>query len=310
MVKSVDLSVAIPLYNEEGTVPELYHRLTTVLKSTKLNFEIICVNDGSLDKTLDCLTALQKKDPHLKILSLSRNFGHEAAATAALEHTSGQTVILMDGDLQDPPELIPALLEKINQGYDVVFARHTSRHDPVWKKFVIGAFYLVIEKLSHYKLPTNAGIFSAMRRPAVQVLCALSERNRYLAGLRTWIGFRQIGVDYIKERRFQGAPKQSFTRLLKMGLDAVFSFSYIPLRLTAILGLLVSFGAFLAILQVLYQKFVTNTAILGWTSELISILLIGGVQLITLGIIGEYLGRIYDEVKRRPYYIVSQKYGF
>lgn len=309
-MKQTEISVAIPLHNEESNIAELYRRLKAVLQSLNRTYEVVLVNDGSTDATLEGLEKIRTKDKTIKIVCLSRNFGHEAAVTAALDHTTGQIVVLMDGDLQDAPEFIPSLLSKIDQGYDIVYAVHKKRSDPPFRKFLIQGFYYVIDKVASYKLPIDVGAFSAMRRPVVDILSTFKEHNRYVAGLRSWVGFRQIGVEYEKQARFSGRPPQTFRKLFKMGMDALFSFSYFPLRLATLLGMVVSFVAFLGIIYVLYQKLVAGTAILGWSSPLIAILFIGGVELIILGIVGEYLGRIYDEVKRRPYYIVSEKRGF
>ena len=305
-----ELSIAVPLYNEEKNVEELYRRLESVLAQITKNYEVVVANDGSRDQTLAKLSELVNKNNHWHVISLSRNFGHEAAVTAALDHTKGDVVVLMDGDLQDAPEFIPTLLSKMNEGYDVVFAQHDKRKDPIFKKFLFKIFYLFMDKLSSYRTPLDVGAFCAMRRPVVNVLSSLSERNRYVAGLRAWVGFRQVGVLYEKQARFAGKAPQTISKLFRMGFDAIFSFSYVPLRLTTFLGAAVMMGAFLAVLNVLYQKYIAHTAIVGWSGPMLSILIIGGAQLLILGIVGEYLGRIYDEVKRRPYYIVSEKIGF
>ncbi len=309
-MKNSDLSIAVPFYNEEKNIHEFFKRTIAVLSELKKSYEIVAVDDGSKDDTQEALLELQKKDKNIKIVSLSRNFGHEAAVTAALDNTSGDVVVLMDGDLQDAPEFIPTMLEKIDEGYDVVFAQHDKRKDPSSRKFLFKSFYYLMDKLSSYKFPLEVGAFSVMTRPVVDVLSQMTEQNRYVAGLRAWVGFKQTAVVYEKQARFAGTAPQTFTKLLKMGLDALFSFSYVPLRLATFLGLFVSLLAFLAIAYVLLQKLVFGTAILGWASPLVSTLFIGGVQLIILGIIGEYLARIYDEVKRRPYYVISKKTGF
>ncbi|KKU92440.1 MAG: Glycosyl transferase, family 2 [Microgenomates group bacterium GW2011_GWA1_48_10] len=309
-MEKTELSIATILHNEEANVVELHRRLSTVLKTLNKTHEIILVDDGSTDRTLDKLKTLRQKDRSIKIISLSRNFGIEAAATAALDHTSGEMVVLMDGDLQDAPEFIPSLLNKIGQGYDVVYAQHPKRKDTLVKQALFGSFYRLMDKLADYKFPVDVGHFSVMRRPVVDVLTQMTERNRFIAGLRAWVGFKQTGILYEKQARFAGKPPQTFKKLLKMGFDALFSFSYIPLRVATLMGLLVAIGTIIVIINVLYQKFVVNTAIIGWAGPMLSILIIGGVQLFILGIIGEYLARIYDEVKRRPYYIVSEKIGF
>lgn len=305
------LSIAVPFYNEEKNISEFFRRTLAVLEKINLPAEVIAVDDGSTDGTYEELEKIRTRFKNLKIITLSRNFGHEAAVTAALDCTSGQKVVLMDGDLQDEPEFIPSLLEKLDkEGFDVAFAKHDKRSDPAARKFLFKFFYKVMNRLSSHKLPLEAGAFSAMTRPVVEELSKMTEQNRYVAGLRSWVGFKQIGVPYEKKARFAGKPPQTFSKLVKMGLDALFSFSYVPLRLATLLGLIVAFLAFLVIVNALLQKLVFGTAILGWASPLVSTLFLGAVQLIILGIIGEYLARIYDEVKRRPYYVVKGKIGF
>ncbi len=309
-MNNLSLSVAVPFYNEEQNVEEFYRRVSVVLKDLGKSYEIVAVDDGSRDTTLAKLESIHERDKNVRVVSLSRNFGHEAAVTAALDNTSGETVVLMDGDLQDAPEFIPNLLAKLNEGYDVVLATHDKRRDPLLRMFLFRSFYLLMDRLASYKMPANVGAFSVMRRPVVDILVSLSERNRYVAGLRAWVGFRQTELVYEKQERFAGKPPQTFRKLLAMGFDALFSFSYVPLRAATIFGLLISLGAIAGILDVFYQKFISHTAILGWSGPMLSILIVGGGQLIILGIIGEYIGRIYDEVKHRPYYVVSQKIGF
>lgn len=304
------LSIAVPLFNEEKNVGELYRRLRVVLEKIGGTYEIVFANDGSTDGTLEKLLELRKKDKDVKIVSLSRNFGQQAAVTAALDHTSGEIVVTMDADLQDPPELLPRFLEKIHEGFDVVYGVSRTRNDPFLRKFLFKAYYRVMDRLSSFPLPENVGIFAVMRRPVVDTLLSISERNRFLPALRAWVGYKQVGIPYEKPARFAGKAPQTLSKLLRMGLDALFSFSYVPLRLATILGILVTGGAFLVALNVLYQKYIAHTAIVGWSGPMLSVVIIGGAQLVILGIVGEYLGRIYDEVKRRPYYIVSQKIGF
>ncbi len=303
-------SVLVPIYNEENNLPELYRRLIPVLSSLKEAYEIIFVDDGSLDESANVLEGLAKTDKGVKIITLSRNFGQQAAVTAGLENALGEIVITLDADLQDPPELLPQFIKKLQKGYDVVYGVSKGRHDPPLRKFFFNLYYQIMKKLSSYPIPQNAGIFAVMRQPIVASLMSMTEQNRFLPAMRSWVGFKQVGIPYEKPNRFAGKENQSFFKLFKMGFDALLSFSNFPLRWATILGLIISFIALIAIFDVLYQKFVTKAAIIGWSSTLISILFIGAVQLLTVGLIGEYLGRIYDEVKRRPYYIVSKKTGF
>lgn len=303
-------SIVVPAYNEENNLPELYRRLKAVLKAQNEIYEIIFVNDGSTDRSLEILRNLAKADKKIKIVSLSRNFGQQAAVTAGLENSSGEIVTTLDADLQDPPEFLPNFWAKLTEGYDVAYGVSTTRNDPFFRKSLFEIYYRIMNRLSSYPLPKNVGIFAVMRRPVVTILLSINEQNRWLPALRSWVGFRQVGISYEKPSRFAGQPPQTFRKLLKMGLDALFSFSYIPLKLATFLGLLVTIVAFFIGLDVVYQKYITHTAIVGWSGPILTIVIIGGAQLIILGIIGEYLGRIYDEVKRRPYYIVSEKIGF
>ncbi|MBI4099910.1 glycosyltransferase family 2 protein [Candidatus Microgenomates bacterium] len=303
-------SVIIPVYNEENNLPELYRRLVAIFKSLDKPYEIVFVDDGSVDRSAKILARLARGNSRVKVITLSRNFGQQAAVTAGLENCSGEIITTMDADLQDPPELLPKLLSKIATGYDVVYGVSATRRDPPLRKFLFNSYYWLMERLSSYPLPQNVGIFAVMRRPIVETLLTLGERNRWLPALRSWVGFRQIGISYEKPARFSGRSPQTVGKLFKMGFDALFSFSYLPLRLATILGLIVTLLVFFVGLDVLYQKFVAHTAITGWSGPMLSIVIIGGAQLIILGIIGEYLGRIYDEVKRRPFYIISQKHGF
>lgn len=306
----IQYSVIVPVYNEEKNLFEFYRRITPVLKSQGKSYEIIFVDDGSLDKSAQVLKNLTKKDKSVKIISLSRNFGQQAAITAGLESAKGEILFTLDADLQDPPELLPQFIAKMSQGYDVVYGISKIRNDPLFRKFLFNLYYLVIEKLSAYPLPKNVGIFALMRRPVVDILLSFQEQNRWFPALRSWVGFKQVGILYEKPERFAGQSPQTFGKLFKMGLDALFSFSYIPLRLATLLGIIVTIVAFLIGLDVVYQKYIAHTAITGWSGPMLSIVIIGGAQLIILGIIGEYLGRIYDEVKRRPYFIVAGKIGF
>lgn len=309
-MKKLNYSIVVPIFNEAGNINELYRRVSKEMQKTGHDFEFIFVNDGSSDNSLEILEALNKTDKRVKTVSLSRNFGQQAAVSAGLENASGDIVATIDADLQDPPELLPAFFAKIDQGFDVVYGVSKTRKDPIIRKLLFNLYYLVMDRLSSYPLPKHVGIFAVMRRPVVETLLSVSEHNRWLPALRSWVGFKQTGIEYEKPKRFSGKPPQTFGKLFTMGLDALFSFSYIPLRLATFLGILVTILAFFIGLDVVYQKYFAHTAITGWSGPMLSIVIIGGAQLIILGIIGEYLGRIYDEVKRRPYYVVSGKVGF
>jgi dolichol-phosphate mannosyltransferase len=303
-------SIIVPVYNEEKNLPELYNQLTVALEILSKPWEIVFVNDGSIDASEQIIKKLVRQDKFVKAIFLSRNFGQQAAITAGLANSSGEIVAIMDADLQDPPEVMLKLFSQLDKGYEVAYGASVNRNDPLIRKFFFNLYYQLMQKFSSYPIPPNAGIFAAMRRNVATSILTMQEQNRFLPAMRAWVGFKQVGVPYEKPNRFAGKENQSFLKLFKMGFDALLSFSNFPLRWATILGIIVSFIAVILIINVLYQKFVTGAAILGWASTLISILFMGAVQLLTIGLIGEYLGRIYDEVKNRPYYIISKKEGF
>lgn len=305
---SIKISVVIPVFNEEGNIPILYKRLKKTLNNISRNHEIIFVNDGSTDKTLTQIKKIRKKDRKVKFLSFSRNFGHMPAVTAGLKSASGTKVVLMDADLQDPPEIIEKMYRQSQKGYEVVYGIKTKRKEKALKKFLFSAFYRILDKISAYKMPLDAGTFSLINRRVINILTNLEEKNMYFSGLRSWVGFKQKGIAYEREKRFAGKPA-SFRKLLKLAMDGFVSFSYIPLRIASFLGFIFAFFAFLMIIFVIITRIFFQWGIVGWASTLSAVLFIGGVQLITLGIIGEYLARIYDQVKNRPEYIISGKGG-
>jgi dolichol-phosphate mannosyltransferase len=268
------------------------------------------VDDGSTDGSSGVLASFGAEDPRLKVLWLSRNFGHQTALSAGLDHASGEAVVLMDGDLQDPPEVVPRLVAKWREGYQVVYAVKEKRKESLLKRAAFRLFYRLISRLSNVDLPVDAGIFSVLDRRTVEILRSMPERNRYVSGLRAYAGGRQTGVRFERAARHAGQPRQTPRKLMRLALDALFSFSYVPLRAATVAGFVVSAFAFLVLGVVLWKKLVSHEAILGWASLMSAILLIGGVQLVTVGIIGEYIGRIFDEVKGRPYYVVDRKLGF
>lgn len=305
----VKLSVVVPIFNEGKNIPELVRRLRVTLNKIKISYEVIFIDDGSKDESLSTLIELRKKDRRIKIISFSRNFGHMQAVSAGLRNASGKFVVLMDGDLQDPPELIPKMLDKIKEGYDVVYGVKKKRKEGFFRRFLFSSFYRILSSVSSYEMPIDAGTFSAISRVVVNILINIPERNKYISGLRAWVGFSQTGIVYERDPRFSGKPA-SFGRLIKLALDGIISFSYLPLRLASLMGFICATVAFMGILVVLFLRIFFNVGIIGWASTMSSILLVGGIQLITLGIIGEYLARIYDEVKNRPEYIISEKIGF
>jgi polyisoprenyl-phosphate glycosyltransferase len=303
-------SIIIPIYNEVATLPELFGRLSHAVSSLDQPCEIILVDDGSEDGSYETMKEFHVRDQRFKILRFSRNFGHQVAITAGMDHAEGDAVILMDGDLQDPPELLSLLIARWKEGYDVVYTVKKSRKEHRLKRLAFRSFYRILHQLSSIHIPMEAGNFSLIDRKVVRVLRAMPERNRYISGLRAWAGFRQIGVEYHREARYAGKPQMSLRRLIHLALDGIFSFSHAPLRTAVYVGFVSAIIAFIGGAYVVYEKLFTNKAILGWASTIVSITFLGGLILMTLGIIGEYIGRIYDEVKQRPLYVVSDLVGF
>ena len=311
------ISIIIPCYNEEAVLPQLFERLTTVAVSWGMDFEILCVDDGSRDRTWELLQQQNARDPRWRCLSFARNFGHQVAVSAGLQHAAGDAVVIIDTDLQDPPEQVVRLIEQWRKGYQVVYAVRTKRNDAPLKQFLAWGFYRLLSKAVPFNVPSDAGDFCLLDRRVVDVLKALPERNRYLRGLRAWIGFRQIGVEFERQARAAGTPQYTFKKSFRLAMDGVFSFSTVPLRLATYLGLGVSACAFIgAVFTFLEKVFAEQFAKFGFTpgphgipTLVISILFLGGVQLICLGILGEYLGRIYDEVKGRPHWVIQDQAG-
>jgi dolichol-phosphate mannosyltransferase len=308
--EGVDLSVVIPLYNEEAVLPELHRRLTAALDALEVSSEVLFVNDGSMDTTADRLDALAAEDPRVRVVHLSRNFGHQPALTAGIDHARGRAVVLMDGDLQDRPEAIGAFVAAWREGHEVVYAVRTSRQEALPMRAAFRLFYKVIQKLSGIRQPLDAGIFGLLDRQVVRVLQAMPERNRYFPGLRAYAGFRQTGIPVDRDARYSKDTRVGLLGLLKLAGDGIFSFSLVPIRLITLSGVVVALVSFGYVARVLYKKLVSGEAIIGWASTLTAILMLGGIQLITLGLLGEYIGRIYEEVKKRPYYIVGRKVNF
>lgn len=304
------LSIVIPIYNEQDIIPELHRRLTAVIDKIDENTEVILIDDGSNDKSYEKMLKINQLDSRYKILRLARNFGHQVALTAGIDNSSGDAVILMDGDLQDPPELLPQMIEKWKEGYDVVYTVKRSRKENFLKRLAFSSFYKLMYTFSVISIPMEAGNFSLMDKKVVGILKKMPERNRYLSGMRAWAGFRQIGVEFDREARFAGRPKMTLKRLIKLAFDGLISFSNAPLRLAIYVGLGSAGISFLGAAYVIYEKLFTNKAILGWASTIVAITFIGGMILLTLGVVGEYIGRIYDEVKQRPIYVLQEKIGF
>lgn len=308
--RAIKYSIVVPIFNEAATIPELWRQLHLVIQNLDSACEVIFIDDGSKDNSYQLLSQLQQENNEIKILRLSRNFGHQPALTAGIENAAGEAVILMDGDLQDSPQAILRFVERWQQGYDVVYAIREKRKEFWLKRLAFVLFYRLLNFLSGKQLPLDAGIFSLMDRRVVEALCQMPERNRYLSGLRAYAGFKQTGIVVERGSRYHGQPKVTVSKLFKLALDGIFSFSVIPLRIATIFGFVCAICAFILGLVGLYYKLVLKTTFLSWAYGLTTTFFMGGIQLIFLGIIGEYIGRIYDEVKQRPYYIIKDTRGF
>lgn len=305
-------SLIIPIYNEELTLPELRRRVSLVMDQTSGGVELILVDDGSKDQSLELIRQYRQQDPRVRYLSFARNFGHQIAVTAGLNFARGQAIIILDGDLQDPPELVPEMLRKWREGYEVVYAQRCQRRSEGWfKRLTAFAFYRILRKLTPLDVPTDAGDFCLMDRRVVDVLNQMPERNRYVRGLRTWVGYKQAAVVFDREPRFAGEPKYTFRKSLHLAINSIVSFSTIPLRIATYLGLVAGAVAILMAFLVLYWRlFQPHSPVKGYTIVAMAYFFLGAAQLITVGILGEYIGRIYDEVKGRPLYTLKESAGF
>jgi len=302
------ITVAVPLHNEETGLPELIRRVGLVLDQIPGGpHEMLFVDDGSSDRTMQLLEEFAGRDPRISVISLSRNFGHQAALTAALDHVSGDVTVVLDGDLQDPPETIPVLVEKFLEGYDVVYAQRLRRKEALWLRICFYLFYRLMSSLSDMNLPLDAGDFGLMSRRVVDQLRIMPEHDRYLRGMRSWVGFRQIGIPVERAERFAGQSKYGLLRYLKLASDAIFSFSVIPIRAAAGLGFLAVLLSALFSAYAVVAKLVFHQSPKGFTALLLLITFLSGVLLLFLGIVGEYVGRIYEEVKARPVYVIDKK---
>lgn len=305
------LSVIVPCLNEQEVICSTHQRLTAALEQAALDFEIIYVDDGSTDATPELLRELQTQDSRVRMVRFSRNFGHQIAITAGLEHASGDAVAIIDADLQDPPEVILEFLQKWMDGYDVVYGVRSERDgETAFKLWTAKAFYRLIGKLSETPIPLDTGDFRLMDRHVVEALLSMPERDRFVRGMVSWLGFSQVALPYHRAARAAGTTKFSLFKMLRFATDGIVSFSISPLRLATWMGFAASGFAILVMLYTLYERVFGTGVVRGWTSTMMAILFIPGVQLICLGIIGEYVGRIYGEAKRRPLYVVREKVGF
>jgi len=304
-------SVVIPVYDEAEILPQLYERLRTVLDELDGDWELILVDDGSRDGSYALMVELHGRDPRVRVLRFSRNFGHQIALTAGLDRALGEAVITMDGDLQHPPETIPELVGRWREGNEIVYGVMSARAGETWfKRVTSNAFYRLLRRLTDVEMPAAAGDFRLIDRKALDAFRALRESNRYVRGMFSWIGFRQTGVPYVCAERPGGRSKYTPRRMLKLASDAIVGFSTLPLRLALNLGFVVSALSIVFGLSALATKLAGGFAVPGWASIMILVGLVGGIQLIVIGVIGEYIGRIYDEVKQRPLYFVSASHGF
>ncbi|MBK9792501.1 MAG: glycosyltransferase family 2 protein [Sphingobacteriales bacterium] len=303
----MDISVVIPVFNEESNLPVLYERLVNSVTAISNDYELIFVNDGSKDNSLNIIKELSLKNAQVKYIDFSKNFGHQLAVFAGLENAKGDTIVIIDADLQDPPELIKELYNKMKEGYDVVYAQREQRVGESWHKLMTAKlFYRFINRLSEVSIPLDTGDFRIISKKINDIIVSMPERNKFLRGQIAWAGFNQTFVSYNREERYAGKTNYSYSKMFSFAFDGITAFSNLPLRLATYLGFAVSLISFFFILYTLYQKYFKHDVVQGWSSLMVSILFIGGVQLICLGIIGEYLGRIMDNVKQRPLYIVRE----
>ncbi len=304
-------SVVVPIWNEEKVIPELYRRVVNIMESTNATWELICVDDGSRDKSLAMLLELHAKDPRVKVLQFSRNFGHQIAITSGADFAQGDAVIVMDADLQDPPEVVLQMIEKWRAGYEVVYAVRASRQgETKFKLWTASLIYRLLQRITDIHSPLDAGDFRLMDRRVVIAMRHLREQHRFMRGLSSWVGFRQIGIEYERAERYAGETKYPLRKMVRLATSAISGFSHVPLQLATYVGFTLATISLVAIIITIILRLSGSSFFLGQATTLVSVLFLGGVQLIFLGIIGEYLGRIYDEVKQRPLYIVSRAYGF
>ena len=305
------LSVIVPMFNEEAVLPAFFTRLEKTLAELGVTYEIICVNDGSRDGTQQLLTEAHARDPRIRVLNFSRNFGKEIALTAGLDHARGAAVVPIDADLQDPPELIAEFLQRWREGFDVVLGVRRNRNSDTWtKRISASTFYRVLNKMARIQIPANAGDFRLMDRRVVDTLHGVRERQRFMKGLFAWVGFRQCEVSYVRPERSAGASKFNYWGLWTFALDGITGYSTVPLHVAGYLGTLTALAALLYGIYLVVRTLLFGTDVPGYTSTMVAVLFLGGVQLTVLGIMGEYLGRVHEETKHRPLYIVESALGW
>ena len=310
-MQEILISIVAPIFNEQETLPELYRQVIAVMENTGLPFEFLLVNDGSTDGSLEEMIELAQADDRIKVLEFSRNFGHQAAILAGLDYAQGDAVITLDGDLQHPPELIPDLIAKWQEGYDIVYTyREGTENSGPLKDWTSRFFYKLLNRLGEVNVASGAADFRLLDRRVVDVLHSFEERALFLRGLVSWVGYRQIALPYTTHPRYAGESKYSFGKMMRFAIDGITSFSSLPLYISMFVGLIISAASFLYGLYAIITRLFTTHAVEGWASVLVAVLFLGGILLVTLGIQGVYMGRIYHEVKGRPHYLVRHTYGF
>ena len=303
----MDISVIIPVYNEEDNVQHLYQRLSSVMQELKVSYELIFVNDGSRDNSLALIKLLAKKHTEVKFIDFSRNFGHQVAVTAGLDKTIGNSVVIIDADLQDPPELIGEMYQKWKEGYEVIYAKRKTREgESFLKLWTAKLFYRILGKLTSISIPVDTGDFRLIDKKIVEVLREMPEKNKFLRGQISWIGFNQTFVSYERQKRQSGETGYTYRKMLNFALDGITAFSDVPLKIVTYFGFIVSIFSFFVAIYALYSKFILEDYVQGWTSLIITILFLGGIQMIAIGIIGEYLSRMNHNIRNRPLYIIRE----
>ena len=308
MVSNMDLSVVIPVYNESGNIPNLFKRLKDTLEKLKLSYEILFINDGSQDNSLDLIQSLDDQYETVNYIDFSRNFGHQIAISAGIDHACGNAVVIMDADLQDPPEIIEDLYLKYKEGYEVVYAQRRSRQgEHYYKRITAKWFYRIMQKITSFNIPVDTGDFRIIDHKVVEVIRQMPEYSKYLRGLVAWVGFRQTHILYDRAERKKGETGYPMRKMIRFAIDGITAFSDFPLKLATFLGFFVSIISFVILLYTFYFRLIKGEGVIGWASTISSVLFIGGVQLICIGIIGEYISRINTQVRNRPLYVIREK---
>ncbi|MCL6456407.1 MAG: glycosyltransferase family 2 protein [Gorillibacterium sp.] len=311
MSERIRFSIVVPVYNEQEVISETYRRLSEVMQRQPESYELVFVNDGSRDRTAEIVRGFALEDNTVRLIDFSRNFGHQVAISAGMDYAAGDAIVVIDADLQDPPEVILEMITKWKQGYDVVYGKRLKRKgETFFKKATAKMFYRLLRSMTTVDIPVDTGDFRLIDRKVCDVLRNLKEKNRYVRGLVSWVGFKQTSVEYVREERFAGETKYPLKKMIRFALDGITSFSYKPLKLATYLGMTVSLVSFVYLVIIILQKLFTNSAEIGWTSTVAILLFFNGMILMLMGVIGEYIGRIYEETKDRPLYIVREASGY